>query len=81
MMSIVALDTSRLYTFLYYVLMKEVVELLNLKDQMSSEECYGESSDSAVVAKCEAQRLDDLIQEEHETRADDTIFKVTRYTF
>ena len=81
-MPIVALDTSRLNTFLYYVLIKEVVELLNPKDQIiqtSREECYGESCVSAVVAECEAQPLDDLIQdqEEHETREAPSLLRST----
>ena len=35
---------------------------------MSHEGCYGESSVSAVIAKCETQPLGDLIQEDREKR-------------
>ena len=67
-MSIAAMDISRLYTCLYYIL-KDVVELLNPEGEVSREECSGESSVSAVEAECEPQPLDvDVIEEEDETQ-------------
>lgn len=54
---------------LYYIL-KDVVELLNPEDEVSREECSGESSVSAVEAESsEPLDVDVDIEEEDETRA------------
>jgi hypothetical protein len=59
---------SRLYTCLYHNL-KDAVQLLNPEDEVSHEECFGESSVSEVEAECEPQALDvHLIEQEDETQ-------------
>jgi hypothetical protein len=60
---------SRLYTCLYHNLLKDAVQLLNPEDEVSHEECSGESSVSEVEAECEPQPLDvHLIEQDDETQ-------------